>query len=65
MRLCNCRNTCNVINHAIKFAVCGIPSDFSHMGQNHTADPLQSLEHVLFLRVESMLLANQGRGEQG
>ena len=35
MRLCNCRNTCNVINHAIKFAVCGTLRFLTHGSKPH------------------------------
>ena len=49
----------------LNIAACGMSSDISSAGRKIVQSTSRSLEHVLFLRVESMLLTNQCRGEKG
>ena len=42
-----------------------LPSDFSLEGSKHVTGSLHTLEHVLFLSVESILWPSQWRGERG
>ena len=64
LRLCHMM-LCNLwFCYAIKFTPCGMPSDFLAACWKHVIDTSQILEHVLYLRVESLHLTNQHRGEK-
>ena len=57
---CICRKSCNVVS-VVKLAACGKPQIFRSQAES----TLQSLEHIVFLQVESVHLTSQCRGRRG